>query len=49
MAVAGHASEQGALVIQVAKTTMDPKCSTILIRIVSEAFHHSIYSLYMKE
>ena len=32
MVVAGHASEQGALVIQVAnKTTMDPKCSTILI------------------
>ena len=32
MVVAGHASEQGALAIQVAnKTTMDPKCSTILV------------------
>ena len=30
--IAGHASEQGALAIQVAnKTTMDPKCSTILV------------------
>ena len=32
MVVAGHASEQGALVIQDAnKTTMDPECSTILV------------------
>ena len=32
MVVAGHASEQGVLVIQDAnKTTMDPKCSMILV------------------
>ena len=32
MVVAGHASEQGALAIQVAnKTAMDPKCSSILV------------------
>ena len=46
--VAGHASEQGTLAIQVAnKTTMD--LNVHHSGIVLEPFHRSMYSLYMQE